>query len=132
MKHVYYRHKETGFYISLEELKDMRERMSTLSLYKQEPIIFNEPFPINLKEQLSKPKHFKYRIEDIPFSKDFEVMCIDEQDFNLKDLDTLLAILYRAGFNNTYIYNKVKVKFDKLLRLRHEYNTPEEIRKLIE
>lgn len=132
MKHVYYKHKETGFYISLEELKDMMERMSTVSLYKQEPIIFNEPFPINLKEQLSKPKRFVYDVRDIPFSEDFEIFCIDEEDLNLFDLDRIISAVNNDLMFPIGTFNKLKEKFRKLLKVRHEYNTPDVIRKIIE
>lgn len=133
MKHVYYKHKKSEIYISLEELKEMRERGDTVQFSIQKPIILNDPFPINLHAlEVELPERYRYKVDDIPFSEDFEVVCIDEEDLNLKDLDNILSILNRYDYCPQGLYSKVRGKFNKLLRLHHEYHTPEIIRKIIE
>lgn len=130
MKYVYYLHKETGLYISLEDLKAMKERNSIkLSLYHQQPLAFD--WECNRTLTVNKPKHYMYVITEIPFSEDFEVVCFDEEDFNLKDLEILHSTL-KYEYSPTGLVNKVKNKFSTLLEIRNKNSTPDCIRKIIE
>lgn len=131
MKHVYYKHKESESYISIQQLKEMKDRCTEIEFHICKPIVFNQHFPIDLPE-ITKPIQYRYNIKEIPFSEDFEIVVIDEEDFNLFDLNRLISSVKNDVILPIGTFNKLKKKFDTLFRLYHEYNTPKEIRKIIE
>lgn len=87
---VFYKHKETGAVISLKRLKEMYYGTE----YK---IVFGKSLSFYNEEVL----RYEYRVDEIPFSEDFEVIAYKE-DFTYDEV----CFLERMMFNSVSFYER--------------------------
>lgn len=76
MKEIYYVHKETGYRISREYLKELMIRKvedASLTIKKLKPIF-------SFSQEESSYNTYIYRANNIPFNDDFETVIEDEEN----------------------------------------------------
>lgn len=87
---IFYKHKETGAVISLKRLKEM--------YYGNEyKLVFGKSLSFYDEEVL----RYEYRIDEVPFSEDFEII-IHKEDFTYEEV----CLLERMLFNSVLPYER--------------------------
>lgn len=90
---IYYLHKETGFLIKKDDLK---QRVRNRERYLEFNCLDIKPFDYDMTKQpyIQKPERYVYFLKDIPFSEDFEEIT---EPFEEEELIYIYQNL-RSGF----------------------------------
>lgn len=113
---IYYLHKETGFLIKKDDLK---QRIRNRERYLEFNCLNVKPFDYDMTKQpyTQKPERYVYFLKDIPFSEDFDEMVVP---FKFSEL----AEIYNIVKNNRTYFQKDKdevlEKIEKLLKIQQD------------
>lgn len=93
LKMIYYLHKETGFLIKKDDLK---QRIRNRERYLEFNCLNVKPFDYDMTKQpyTQKPERYVYFLKDIPFSEDFDEIT---EPFEEEELIYIYQNL-RSGF----------------------------------
>ena len=103
---IYFRHKETGFIISYKDLKKKYREIENDGVVTLNTII---------------PNKFTYRLLDIPFNEDFEILEVDE-NLEATDYIRLLNILENSIITDKKLIEKItpviyrKIEIENILK----------------
>ena len=112
---IYYKHKETGYYLSHDTVK--RNLGKDINILKRDCLM-----PISIEDY--KTQYQTYRFDEIPFSDDFE--AVYDIDFTIENLNAFANAIYQAIGDLTTKMEMVQ-KVDELIRIKHDikYNSRE-------
>lgn len=106
-----YIHKETGFKITLEELKNfLRTNNDRVNIAFARPYTLSaNDFSEEYVKELIVDK-YSYYIKDIPFSDDFECITGNRTDFSMEDLKKIdKAVDWIYSFDEEKLKRKIKI-----------------------
>ena len=105
---VVYRHKKTNATISREELMNYLKQGDL-------KICFNKSSLVSLLDSEYIVERYEYRISDIPFSSDFEIINV-EDELEITEVEQLIMIL-KSGYEDETVKKILNKLFAKRKRL---------------
>ena len=120
---IYYRHKETGFVISHEDLKEKYDEVKEKGIYNYK-VKFIAPYKLLPYEEevlKNESKMYEYNVLEIPFSDDFEILVNDE---NLEAIDyiRLMNILESSIITDHDLIKKIRPIIQKKINIEKILN----------
>lgn len=109
---VYYKHLKTNAVISLDRLKE---------------IYYSNDYKITFCKLTAfneEPKRFEYKVEEIPFNEDFEILVLDN-DFTIEEIHFIENLLYNGSYERYYselgksVESKLKKKKEDVIKERY-------------
>ena len=87
----YYRHKETKATVSVEYLKELNKNGNWIAFH-------NDLYYSQLNDEMSEPKLFTYRVSEIPFSDEFELVTLPDNEeleflYEVRDYLSIVPVL---------------------------------------
>ena len=91
MDNIYYRHKETKATVSMEYLKELNKNGNWIAFH-------NDLYYSQLNDEMSEPKLFTYRVSEIPFSDEFELVTLPDNEeleflYEVRDYLSIVPVL---------------------------------------
>lgn len=118
---VHYLHKETGFFMSRTELINLRNKGETNTIINKLVPPINPFAPdFDVFKQT-----WKYRIEDIPFSDDWETIVMQPHTLNKRDIYAILEVLDTSIIQGNLQRNartKLIKELEKIDERRYRFN----------
>ena len=120
---IYYRHKETGFFISHKDLKERYQEVKEKGIYNYK-VKFIAPYKLLPYEEevlKNESKMYEYNVLEIPFSDDFEILVNDE---NLEAIDyiRLMNILESSIITDHDLIKKIRPIIQKKINIEKILN----------
>ena len=113
MDNIYYRHKETKATVSMEYLKELNKNGNWIAFH-------NDLYYSQLNDEMSEPKLFTYRVSEIPFSDEFELVTLpdnEELEFLYEVRDYLIGKLSSNDSLGTDLICEIQQRIYKLNEL---------------